>query len=77
MGKSFASFFILSFYVSEEINSGSVGSAVSVGSGPSFEEEPTDSFIVRSKSAILRCKTLNALKAWFMCNTGKSYDFSF
>ncbi|XP_054166630.1 netrin receptor UNC5B-like [Oppia nitens] len=37
--------------------------------GPTFDEEPSDSYIVRSKSAILRCKTLNALKAWFACNT--------
>jgi netrin receptor unc-5 len=44
--------------------------SVSVSSGPSFEEEPSDSFIVRTKSATLRCKTLNALKAWFSCNTG-------
>ena len=39
--------------------------------GLKFEEEPADSFIVRSKSAILRCKTLNALNAWFTCNSGK------
>ncbi|CAG2163812.1 unnamed protein product [Oppiella nova] len=47
-----------------------VKSDESVGSGPAFDEQPSDSFIVRSKSAILRCKTLNALKAWFACNTG-------
>ena len=39
--------------------------------GLKFEEEPADSYIVRSKSAILRCKTLNALNAWFSCNSGK------
>lgn len=38
--------------------------------GLKFEEEPADSYIVRSKSAILRCKTLNALNAWFTCNSG-------
>ena len=38
--------------------------------GLRFEEEPSDSFIVRSKSAVLRCKTLNALNAWFTCNSG-------
>ncbi|OTF83068.1 hypothetical protein BLA29_007294, partial [Euroglyphus maynei] len=38
--------------------------------GLRFEEEPSDSYIVRSKSAILRCRTLNALNAWFTCNSG-------
>ncbi|XP_046911754.2 uncharacterized protein LOC124492796 isoform X2 [Dermatophagoides farinae] len=38
--------------------------------GLRFEEEPADSYIVRSKSAILRCRTLNALNAWFTCNSG-------
>lgn len=63
-------------YFTEVISGGSVGSAVNggnggPGSGPSFEEEPSDSYIVRSKSTVLRCKTLNALKAWFACNTGQ------
>ena len=39
--------------------------------GLRFEEEPSDSYIVRSKSAILRCKTLNALNSWFTCNSGE------
>lgn len=39
--------------------------------GLKFEEEPSDSYIVRSKSALLRCKTLNALNAWFTCNSGR------
>ena len=38
--------------------------------GLRFEEEPSDSYIVRSKSALLRCRTLNALNAWFTCNSG-------
>lgn len=42
-----------------------------------FEEEPADSYIVRSKSAILRCRTLNALNAWFTCNSGSNNWFSF
>lgn len=36
-----------------------------------FDEEPEDSFIVKGKSAVLRCKTLHALNAWFSCNSGK------
>jgi hypothetical protein len=62
-----ASFFI---FIPSYINISDAINSVSVSSGPSFEEEPSDSFIVRTKSAILRCKTLNALKAWFSCNTG-------
>lgn len=42
-----------------------------VENGIRFEEEPSDSYIVRSKSATLRCRTLNALNAWFTCNSGK------
>ncbi|UXI15153.1 Glutamate dehydrogenase [Sarcoptes scabiei] len=41
-----------------------------VENGIRFEEEPSDSYIVRSKSATLRCRTLNALNAWFTCNSG-------
>lgn len=40
-------------------------------SGPTFVEEPEDVTIVRTKPAILKCKTEHALNAWFECNAGK------
>lgn len=52
-------------------NSGTNSGSAGTSSGLTFEEEPSDGYIVRSKSAILRCKTLNALNAWFKCNTGE------
>lgn len=40
---------------------------------PSFTEDPIDSLNIITKAAILKCKTVNALNAWFECSEDERF----